>query len=67
MSVPVLIIMTSLGCINGLVLYAVYANCDPLTAKEIQRNNQVNADKRFEQTVKIRAIGSIDASYAQYN
>jgi len=40
-SVPVLIIMTSLACINGLVLYAVYANCDPLTAKEIQRNNQV--------------------------
>ncbi|KAJ7384421.1 hypothetical protein OS493_021833 [Desmophyllum pertusum] len=40
-SVAVLIIMTGLACINGLVMYAVYANCDPLTAGEIQRNDQV--------------------------
>lgn len=40
-SVPVLIIMSGLACINGLVMYAVYANCDPLRAGEIQRNNQV--------------------------
>lgn len=40
-SVPVLIVMTGLACMNGLVMYAVYANCDPLTAGEIQRNGQV--------------------------
>lgn len=45
-SVAVLIIMTGLACINGLVMYAVYANCDPLTAGEIQRNDQVRTDKR---------------------
>lgn len=33
--------MTGLACVNGLVMYAVYANCDPLTAGEIQRNGQV--------------------------
>ena len=41
LSVPVLIIMMTLACINGLVMYAVFANCDPLTAGEIQRNDQV--------------------------
>lgn len=40
-SVPLLIVMTGLACVNGLVMYAVYANCDPLTAGEIQRNGQV--------------------------
>ena len=33
--------MTGLACVNGLVMYAVYANCDPMTAGEIQRNSQV--------------------------
>ena len=33
--------MTGVACVNGLVMYAVYANCDPLTAGEIQRNGQV--------------------------
>ena len=33
--------MTGLACVNGLVMHAVYANCDPLTAGEIQRNSQV--------------------------
>ena len=40
-SVPVLIIVSGLACMNGLVMYAVYANCDPLTAGEIRLNNQV--------------------------
>lgn len=40
-SVPVLVILMGLACINGLVMYAVFANCDPLTAGEIQRNHQV--------------------------
>ena len=41
LSVPVLIIMMTLACANGLVMYAVFAKCDPLTAGEIQRNDQV--------------------------
>ncbi|XP_078346609.1 sodium-coupled monocarboxylate transporter 1-like [Oculina patagonica] len=40
-SVPVLIIISGLACINGLVMYAVYANCHPLRAGEIRLNNQV--------------------------
>lgn len=47
-SVPVLMIVTGLACINGLVMYAVFANCDPLTAGEIQRNDQVLKNKHFE-------------------
>ena len=40
-----LIIVSGLACINGLVMYAVYANCDPLTAGEIRRNDQVLTNK----------------------
>lgn len=40
-ALPVLIIVISLACFNGLVMYAVYADCDPLTVGEIQRNDQV--------------------------
>ncbi|XP_074637865.1 sodium-coupled monocarboxylate transporter 2-like [Acropora palmata] len=40
-ALPVLIIVMSLACFNGLAMYAVYADCDPLTVGEIQRNDQV--------------------------
>lgn len=40
-SVPVLIIITGLACITGLIMYTVFANCDPLMTGAIQRNNQV--------------------------
>lgn len=40
-ALPVLIIVMSLACFNGLAMYAVYADCDPLTVGEIQRIDQV--------------------------
>ena len=45
-ALPVLIIVMSLACFNGLAMYAVYADCDPLTVGEIQRNDQVTT-RRF--------------------
>ena len=41
MSVPMVMIMTALTCIIGLVMYAVYANADLSTAREIQLSNTV--------------------------
>lgn len=41
MSVPIVMIMTGLTCIIGLVMYAVYANADLSTAREIQLSNTV--------------------------
>lgn len=40
-ALPVVIIVMSLACFNGLAMYAVYADCDPLTVGGIQRNDQV--------------------------
>lgn len=40
-SVPVLMIITGLACITGLVMYAVFASCDPLMTGAVQRNDQV--------------------------
>ena len=37
----------SLCVLTGLVLYAVYADCDPKTAKEITSNDQVYITTSF--------------------
>ncbi|GBP65767.1 Putative sodium-dependent multivitamin transporter [Eumeta japonica] len=41
MSWPLLSFLSLIACLNGLILYAVYHKCDPLTAGEIAKTDQL--------------------------
>ena len=44
MNVPFLIIVVFLCCLDGLVIFAVYADCDLATSEEVKSNDQVETD-----------------------
>lgn len=37
-----LLMILSLGCITGLVMFGVYHECDPLTNGKLTKSDQVN-------------------------
>lgn len=41
LNIPGMFIMITLSCLAGLVMYAYYADCDPLTIGIIDEPNQV--------------------------
>ena len=41
MNMPMYGIMSGLIAINGLVMYAIYSDCDPLLSGQIERRDQV--------------------------
>ena len=36
-----LLIILSLACLSGLVMFAIYHDCDPLKNKEVSKSDQV--------------------------
>jgi branched-subunit amino acid ABC-type transport system permease component len=38
---PLTILSVTLCCLTGLVIYAVYSDCDPLAACHIKRKDQI--------------------------
>lgn len=43
MNVPGLIVIVTLCCLDGLVIFAVYSGCDLIKDKKITSNDQVKA------------------------
>ena len=43
LNIPTLVAMVTLVCYCGLVMFAYYADCDPLKAGMVQDRDQVNA------------------------
>lgn len=41
MNIPLNIFSTTLTVLTGLVIYAFYSSCDPLTTKEINTDDEV--------------------------
>lgn len=36
-----LIVVKSFSCFTGLIMYAYYETCDPITTKAVEKNDQV--------------------------
>ena len=41
LNMPMYGVMSGLIAVNGLVMYAIYADCDPLLSGQIERRDQV--------------------------